>query len=289
MRSFGVEPSEQPDYSESLGQVYHEFMVGLLRFRPSLVILVLDVGPRPADSPSWVPDWSNAAQRSWLPAEIYLYSPFNDFASSKPPEIRLSQSNKELTVRGTILATTTSRSKHGILAKMIKGPADIHQQLARILLAKVQKTKYGKLSARFPNGCVWLRRGIGLGSIRLHTASSLLDTGWWPGNLRRAEASTAGMNSFNQWYRIMVECGESAQPLINLDEGQHQQSPAERIARSLALEPPKNPEAMACAIDCVNILAGKRGRALPETMSGQGRWMHWGATRSLSVTAYPCR
>ncbi|KAI0024385.1 heterokaryon incompatibility protein-domain-containing protein [Xylariomycetidae sp. FL0641] len=62
----GFNPA-RPDYSKSLAFVYQAHFEALLRWDPGLINLIIDVnGFPPAGAPSWVPDWSTAAEKNWI-------------------------------------------------------------------------------------------------------------------------------------------------------------------------------------------------------------------------------
>lgn len=65
LNSIGISATT-PDYSRSLGEVYHGLFLDLLRHKTSLINLLLDVGPRLPGVPSWVPDWSSLHERGWI-------------------------------------------------------------------------------------------------------------------------------------------------------------------------------------------------------------------------------
>jgi hypothetical protein len=64
----------QPDYAKTRARIYQELLVDLIRWQPRMINLVLDAGiaSRFADVPSWVPDWTIAAERCYFDTD-YLY------------------------------------------------------------------------------------------------------------------------------------------------------------------------------------------------------------------------
>lgn len=64
----------KPDYEKSLGQIHHELYLALLRHRPSCINLLSDAGSESIGgvTPSWVPNFSSAGKRSFLPSD-YIY------------------------------------------------------------------------------------------------------------------------------------------------------------------------------------------------------------------------
>ncbi|KAK4448397.1 heterokaryon incompatibility protein-domain-containing protein [Podospora aff. communis PSN243] len=102
LRNLGIN-SPPPDYSKPLGQVYHELWLELLAFRPALVLLLVDTGKRLSGAPSWVPDWSTAGQRAWLPSTTYIYDLISASKSTTSTTIRISESKEALTLRGAYM------------------------------------------------------------------------------------------------------------------------------------------------------------------------------------------
>jgi len=104
--ALGVITSEA-DYAKTLGQVYHDLLVDLLRFCPSLIVLLVDIGPTLSGAPSWVPDWSSATERTWFSSKKYIYGLISEPKTSTPPMIRLSECRTELTLRGVLKGSAT--------------------------------------------------------------------------------------------------------------------------------------------------------------------------------------
>jgi hypothetical protein len=61
-----------PDYRKSTGEIYRDSFIGLIEWDPSFINLLIDSGSHLPNAPSWVPDWSTVAKKSWLsPSYIY--------------------------------------------------------------------------------------------------------------------------------------------------------------------------------------------------------------------------
>lgn len=103
LRSLGVEPPVA-NYAHSLSRIYHDFFVYLIKWRPAMIGLLVDVGDTQlADVPSWVPDWSTLQDRSWLASEK-LYGLTDKITNSASlPEITIA--GCEMTVRGVLIGT----------------------------------------------------------------------------------------------------------------------------------------------------------------------------------------
>lgn len=85
--------SSEPDYTKSYSQVYHELFFDLLCHDTSLINLLVDVGPRLSGVPSWVPDWSNLDERSWLDSR-FVYDDDTLYGASLPePQMKVAKSS----------------------------------------------------------------------------------------------------------------------------------------------------------------------------------------------------
>ncbi|KAM6532795.1 hypothetical protein FALCPG4_005846 [Fusarium falciforme] len=60
------------DYNRSTGEIYQESFTGLVEWDSSFISLLIDTGSCLPGAPSWVPDWSTVAERSWL-SSSYIY------------------------------------------------------------------------------------------------------------------------------------------------------------------------------------------------------------------------
>lgn len=80
LRSQGVRLFK-PDYQQSESSVYYNLYCDLLFWDSASLIFLMDAGisGMPAKL-SWVPDWKDAASRSWLPLNIYTSRPRSDKA-----------------------------------------------------------------------------------------------------------------------------------------------------------------------------------------------------------------
>ena len=90
-------PQPEPDYQKPLGKIYHNLYEGLLRKEQRMVNLLIDAGGESLNAPSWVPNWSTAIDRAFLPTS-YLVNPINDFTNDHRPA--LSFDGKKLGVQG---------------------------------------------------------------------------------------------------------------------------------------------------------------------------------------------
>lgn len=102
---FGVR-LDPPDYSKSSREVYKELFSSLIQWRPSLINLLIDVGPLEPNVPSWVPDWSHVQERSWLdPTYIYTQAQGTGYNTRS-----VTVSGDTIALRGILLGTVTTWS-----------------------------------------------------------------------------------------------------------------------------------------------------------------------------------
>ncbi|KAG9499459.1 hypothetical protein J7337_007915 [Fusarium musae] len=92
-----------PDYNKPTGEIYRDAFVSLIERKPTFVNLLIDCGLSPPSAPSWVPDWSTVANRSWLPSS-YLYSSIEK-ARWSDDHLEVSASGNTLSVKGAFLRT----------------------------------------------------------------------------------------------------------------------------------------------------------------------------------------
>lgn len=103
------------DYTQSSGKVFQTFFTDLLRWRPEFLSLIVDAQMPPMDgTPSWVPDWSVAAERSWF--NLQEAQTADKKAKSAAPKAVIN--DDELAVRGIWLATITFCTKNPTLSIM---------------------------------------------------------------------------------------------------------------------------------------------------------------------------
>lgn len=93
------------DYSRPPGQIYHESFTGLVEWEPSFISLLIDTGSRLPGAPSWVPDWSTVAQRSWL-SSAYIYDSVQ-VPQWSSEELSISITGSILSVQAAFLQTAT--------------------------------------------------------------------------------------------------------------------------------------------------------------------------------------
>ncbi|KAI1130974.1 heterokaryon incompatibility protein-domain-containing protein [Nemania abortiva] len=99
-----------PDYTKPTSQVYHQLLADLLRWQPKLLNLMLDVNGNPLPgSPSWVPDWSTAADRNWIDLG-YIYS-WTDPQEDRSPRVIEQTAGSFVMLHGNKL--TVRASFHG--------------------------------------------------------------------------------------------------------------------------------------------------------------------------------
>ncbi|KAF5585235.1 heterokaryon incompatibility protein [Fusarium subglutinans] len=92
-----------PDYNRPTGEIYRDAFVSLIERKPTFVNLLIDCGLSPPGAPSWVPDWSTVAKRSWLPSS-YLYDSIEKERWSDD-QLQVSASGNTLSVNGAFLRT----------------------------------------------------------------------------------------------------------------------------------------------------------------------------------------
>ncbi|KAI0545919.1 heterokaryon incompatibility protein-domain-containing protein [Xylaria curta] len=98
LRSFDIQLSTIT-YTKSEDEVYLDFFLDLLRSSPKFLIFIIDAGlSENTKSPSWVPNWKTALERSWIPPEIY--SSQRSEAAIASAHVQLA--GKKLRVTGTI-------------------------------------------------------------------------------------------------------------------------------------------------------------------------------------------
>lgn len=92
-----------PDYNRPIGEIYRDAFVSLMAQKPIFVNLLIDCGSSPLGAPSWVPDWSTVAKRSWLPPS-YLYDSIEKGWWSDN-QLKVFASGNKLSVEGAFLRT----------------------------------------------------------------------------------------------------------------------------------------------------------------------------------------
>ncbi|KAK3400000.1 hypothetical protein B0T20DRAFT_349960 [Sordaria brevicollis] len=116
---------QPPDYGKTLGEVYHELFVGLLKREPALIALLVDADGtnkarrrRPAEeereksmegAPSWVPDWSQLRTKHWIDYDETIYQRIQ-LATSQSELCRVDHrqdGNHALIVQAVILCQIT--------------------------------------------------------------------------------------------------------------------------------------------------------------------------------------
>lgn len=105
MRTVGIHLFEL-DYHKSQGQIYHELLLNLLRWHSLAIVLLLDAGTSPKrsrdmdDAPSWVPDWNKLPPKPTISASYFLRNRRFDASPEQVPDVRISQSRRELYLQG---------------------------------------------------------------------------------------------------------------------------------------------------------------------------------------------
>ena len=89
-----------PDYTNSLGRVYHILLSEFLTWRPSSINSLLDAGSSLPGTPSWVPDWSTINDRTWLYSN-YIYD-YTDSESEIRGEPQVDLTDGVLRVKAVI-------------------------------------------------------------------------------------------------------------------------------------------------------------------------------------------
>ncbi|KAM6534369.1 hypothetical protein FALCPG4_004010 [Fusarium falciforme] len=92
-----------PHYNRLIGEIYRDAFVSLMEQKPIFVNLLIDCGSSPLSAPSWVPDWTTVAKRSWLPSS-YLYDSIEKGWWSDD-QLKASTSGNNLSVEGAFLRT----------------------------------------------------------------------------------------------------------------------------------------------------------------------------------------
>lgn len=124
-----------PDYRKSSKEVYKELFSSLIAWRPSLINLLLDVGPLEPDVPSWVPDWSHVQERSWLdPTYIYTQAQGTSYDTRS-----VTVSGDTIVLRGILLGTITTCSgalqsirAESQTAETLSAAVSLHRWLAAV-------------------------------------------------------------------------------------------------------------------------------------------------------------
>ena len=256
MQRMGINPS-QPDYSKPVGEVYHRLMLDFLEWRPSLSVLLLDAGLPLAGIPSWVPDWSTTEERSWLP-KAYIYSSIADETSStssgRPapqPGVKISPCKLKLTLRGAVVGSVTDNF----------GPFETTKTSD---LGAVDVDTAPNIWPAMYVISQWLmeaRRGLPI-SIHYESIPQAVITTLSGGI--KPDSHTELQNTFDRWYRIMLESLELAR--LKAQEDSKPGTPAsysqlyslEALTEFLSPRLLDDLEVLKYAIDCVNQLAGKR-------------------------------
>lgn len=103
LESLGVHLSTL-DYRKSQGQINHELMTDLLRWRPAAVTLLLDAGKLEANTrrtePSWVQDWSSLPLSPTTWTDFFLSNRMLDAAPSDQPHIQFDDHDRALLIEG---------------------------------------------------------------------------------------------------------------------------------------------------------------------------------------------
>ncbi|KAI1416709.1 heterokaryon incompatibility protein-domain-containing protein [Hypoxylon sp. FL1857] len=100
LQRLGIRELSNPDWSKPLGQVYQDLIRDLLQWDPMLIHLLIDAGYcSNIGSPSWVPDWSVAAERQWIRFD-YVINPIEPVATPISEAWVEFRGNDELVVKG---------------------------------------------------------------------------------------------------------------------------------------------------------------------------------------------
>lgn len=105
-----------PNYTQTAGETYHRLFLDLLRRKPSLINLLIDVGPNLSGVPSWVPDWSSFRERCWLPDD-YVYNMVELYGHSFPePQMKISDRELGLwsLLKGHVVFHTNGSAIHSL-------------------------------------------------------------------------------------------------------------------------------------------------------------------------------
>ncbi|KAK0641344.1 hypothetical protein B0T16DRAFT_393640 [Cercophora newfieldiana] len=219
----------------------------------SLELLLVDIGPRLNGLPCWVPDWSTAQERSWLPVDSYVYDLIGKSETATSPTVRISVCKRELTLRGVYKGKLTDQ--FGRFKRFdVEDKRNQEEE-------KGSPPEHTKLD---PKSSLWLalsdiaqwislaRNGVAVSAAYDSIPKAILQV---LSGGRSIAFDPDGdhdnkFESFNRWYRIMVETFQG-----------HQNSPSSTDNFATAIIPvlSKDSAAIGYAVDCVNGLAGKRG------------------------------
>lgn len=261
MQNMGITPP-QPDYSKSVGEVYHQLTLTLLEWQPSMIVLLLDAGTQFGGVPSWVPDWSAVPERSWLP-KAWIYGPAAADDSNNSPEpqdhelpapgAKVSLCKLELTLRGTVVGpVTASFGPMEVIdihaSRLETMEVDTAPSLWRTMLLISQWIDGTRLSLPLEGPYHSISYAI------FTILSGGIETGL-----------SRDLGTFKVWYKFMLESQRLARlktqedsKAMALAAHSHSYTP-ETLAEFLCPRLLSNPEALKYAISCGNELAGKRG------------------------------
>lgn len=230
--NMGVKELARPDYSKDVRQVYHAFFTDLIKWNPSLIALLADVGPAISGIPSWVPDWSTIRERAWVPPQ-HIYSAAASVLPLSSGHVSLSDDEQEITLRGLVVGEV----------KDTFGPFEITNTYSpEDLRGKVLDESSDLWKCLYEISC-WIAEARKVPISRTYNPDFL------PSAVLRALSGHGGrekvntMVPFDQWYRIMLEC---------------EPAPRESFSQRLSTPLFENQAALRYAISCVNNLAGKR-------------------------------
>jgi len=271
MKRMGIQPPT-PDYSESVGDVYHRVLLTLIQWNPSLSVLLLDtgLGTQLAGVPSWVPDWTTAAERSWIP-RTYIYGSITDnrpfgrtLIPTPTPMAVLSPCKRRLTLRGAVVGKVTE--VFGAFEKINIGDSDLQN-------FGVDNTPLWHAMYVISQWLMWVRVAAPL----LETyetmpaaVAAVLSGGTELLHLKDGAGNGAYRDAFNLWYQAMLKSQKLAY-LQTQEEGGGLASNSlsysaldvlytlDTFTKFLRRELLSQQKALRFAFDCVNQLAGKRG------------------------------
>jgi hypothetical protein len=253
-RKLGI-GSSAPDYTKSVGQVYQELFTSLIRWRPRLLSLMMDVNNDPLrGAPSWVPNWSTAAETNWIGSD-YLYTRAKSTgpkADSTIP-LQLNTTGSFVILKG---AEMTVRGKWRGSVSWASGP------LQRIELSGIRGTQL-LLSAELMAGALSLALWISYtvqnapsidAYLQLYQAVAAVITATAPPTSKKIRALNLSGSSFDNWYRVMSTIKETA--LSVGSRGSLQRRDEE--LRSHFLAQPQFWDVLTFTANICNYLAGRR-------------------------------
>ncbi|KAI0108705.1 hypothetical protein GGR51DRAFT_124279 [Nemania sp. FL0031] len=241
-----------PDYTKPTSQVYYQLLADLLRWQPKLLNLMLDVNGNPLPgSPSWVPDWSSAADRNWIDLG-YIYS-WADPQGSLSPGLFDQRAGSVVVLNGNRLTVRASLqgSVHFVTDRFLPstisslGSRDFFVPLSLMANASSLAHWIASISQRAPN----------LDSYRhiYQVVSSVLrGTPYASVNTER-DVDYNGP-SFENWFRVM----STIRPTVFDQELEISMHERHEHLRSHILTQPQFGTILRYTADVCNDLAGKR-------------------------------